>query len=114
AESIPELKVIGVAQVVPNSGAAIDPELGDGAVPGEADDMAGRRLSRMDVGGTAHILPTRFVQLVSGLWFRVHAVEDALSIPGRDLRQVLFEWHWFVARGHVDVKGGDPQGLLIA
>ena len=51
AEVEPEMESFGISIVVPDTRAAVDAELGDGAVPSETNDVAGSGLVRIVYDG---------------------------------------------------------------
>src|SRR5689334_4177644 len=91
AEIEPEPEAIGISVVVPNAGAAIDTELRDRAVPGQSDDVAGRRLVRMDIRRTAHVLPQLGVLGIARLGLGADAFQNAATRERLELFLMLLE-----------------------
>src|SRR4051794_14858183 len=85
----PELELVRIAIVIPHTRSAVDTELRDRAVPGNADDVARTPLLRIRIGRVTHVFPERFVLLVGCLRLTRQLLQNPSALPGFKLLLVL-------------------------
>ena len=107
-----EFELVGIAIIARDAGPPVDAEFGNGAVPGHADDVAGRDGMRILIGGAAHVLPARRVLLVGRFGVPFDLLQDPSAGVFLDRGLMLLERQQLVARGDEYVQFRNPQGPL--
>ena len=97
------------SEIAPDACTAIDPELGKRTIPGQADDMAGRRLPGMLIGRTSHIGPPRREVGVRRFGLAMHLVKDSPTLPFLELGLVVLERDRWLAERQVEIERRDPE-----
>ncbi len=104
AKIVPEAQFVLTAQVAPNARAAVDAELGDCTVPGDAHDMTREWLRRVHVLRAAHVLPPGRALFIGRLRLSVNLIQNAFAPPWLQLHLMLVKGGRCVADGQIDVE----------